>query len=97
MGQVARVTGFLDGLQDGWVVEFLGIIQLVSTGVTRRVVKADQRMERSQGTDDIALHDLHMVNVVEEFYPRGAYRMAHARAPGGMVGLVVRVIDLAVQ
>ncbi len=72
MGHVAPIAGFLDCLQDGRIVEFLGVVQVVSTWVTCRVVKANKRMVRLQGADDVALHDLHVVNVVEEFKPAGS-------------------------
>jgi hypothetical protein len=50
----------------------------------------------ANGTDDVAFHDLHVVDVVDEFYARRSYGLANLDSPGGMVCMVVRVIDFTV-
>jgi hypothetical protein len=46
---------------------------------------------------DVAVHDLHVVNVVEQLEPLGADALYQFRAPRHMVALVILVIALAVQ
>src|SRR5688572_13747122 len=51
----------------------------------------------TDGPDDVPLHDLHMVDVVEELHPRRAHPPHHRYAERGVISLVVWVIHLAVQ
>ena len=65
MNDVARVPGFLNGAQNGGIVQFLIPIQIVSSGIARRMIVTDVVLGRADRVDDVALHDLHMVDVVE--------------------------------
>ena len=47
--------------------------------------------------DQVALHDLHVIDVVEQLEPLGADAAADLDAPGGVVALVVLVVHLAVE
>src|SRR3984957_15766359 len=47
--------------------------------------------------DQIAFHDLHVVDVVKSLYARGVDGRENLKAPGGVVAHVVVMIDLAVQ
>lgn len=55
-----------DGFGDGGVVELLGGIEFISAGDACGVVVADVLMVLADGADDVSLHDLHVVDVVEE-------------------------------
>ena len=57
----------------------------------------DVRVVLADRADDVAFHDLHVVDVEEELQPRGAHALDHLGAERGVVALVVLVIDLAVQ
>ena len=49
------------------------------------------------GADDVALHDLHVVDVVEEFEVVRAHAIAEFDAPGGVIGHVPGVVDFGVE
>ena len=51
-----------NGGDDGGVVEFLGVVDFVATGVSASVtLVADVLGELTNGADDVAFHDLHVV------------------------------------
>jgi hypothetical protein len=52
---VARVTGRFDRGQNRWIIQFLGIIQIVSARVTRSMKEPDLIVNRTNGADDIPL------------------------------------------
>ena len=51
----------------------------------------------ADGADDVALHDLHVVDVVQQFDARRIDRLHHVHAPSGVVTHVIFVVDLAVE
>ena len=51
----------------------------------------------ADGGDDVALHDLHVVDVVEQLDPRRADALHDLDAPRGVIGLVVVMVHLAVE
>ena len=70
LSQEACVTCCLNCSHNGGVVEFLRIVNFVSAGNTSRVIMPELDMMVLDGANDIAFHDLHVVNVVQEFYAR---------------------------
>lgn len=71
LAQVASVSCLLNRADDGRIVEFLGFIDFRPAGNATRVVVGDVLMMLLDGGDDIPLHDLHVVNVIEELEVRG--------------------------
>src|SRR3954447_23187340 len=57
-----------DGLCDGAPVQLLRIIELMPAGHAARVEMADVLDILLNRADDVSLHDLHVVDVVEQFY-----------------------------
>src|SRR5207253_2173714 len=51
----------------------------------------------ADGADDVAFHDLHVIDVVQQPDARRAHGLHHGDPESRPVALVVRVIDLAVQ
>ena len=51
----------------------------------------------ADGAHDITLHNLHVIDVVEQLDSRGVHRFDDIHAPGRVVALVVFMVDLAVQ
>jgi hypothetical protein len=51
----------------------------------------------ANGVDDIAFHNLHVIDVVQQFHTRRIHALHHVDTPRRTVGLIVLVVDLAVQ
>src|SRR4051812_13654210 len=64
----AGITGRRDRPHDRRIVELLLIVQLVSTRITSRVVMSKALVMLADRADNIALHDLHMVDVIEQLH-----------------------------
>ena len=94
LAHVAFVAGLHDGLHDRRVVDLLGVVDLVPAGHAAGVVMADVLVVLPDGGDDVALHDLHVVDVVEQLEPLGAHLLADLDAPRGVVAHVVGVVPL---
>src|ERR1019366_7238317 len=97
VGEVAFEFQVRDGLRDGAPVELLGVVELVAAGDAAGVEVADVLNVLADGADDIAFHDLHVVDVVEQLYARRAHGLDHFDAPTGVVALVVLVVHFAVE
>ncbi len=66
MGNIAFETRIYNSLHDGRVIYFLAFIQIISTWVSSRVVMPKVLVVVSNGANDIALVNLHVVDVKEE-------------------------------
>ncbi len=97
MGEVALVIQVGDGFGDCSPLQFLRVVQFVTAGDAAGVEVADVLNVIGDGADDVAFHDLHVIDVVEQFHPWRVYALHHIDAPGGVVALIVVVVDLAVQ
>ena len=51
----------------------------------------------ADGSDDVAFHNLHMVNVVQEFDARRIYPFHHANAPDSVIAHIIFVVHFAVE
>lgn len=67
MGHEALVSRIDDGLQDGWVVQLLRFIDFVAAWNTTGVIVGEIGGLFANRRDHIPFHDLHVVNVIEEF------------------------------
>ena len=61
------------------------------------MVMTEVLMVLLNGTDDVPLHDLHMVDVVKKFEMVGTNFFAQLDAPSGVVAHVIGVVHSAVQ
>ena len=66
MGHVAGEARVPDRAHDGRIVEFLRRVDLRASGDAAGVVVADPVAGVGQGADDVPLHDLHVVDIVED-------------------------------
>ena len=90
----AGVTGSGEGAGNGGIIELLVRPQFVSSGDTGGMEVSEAIDIFADGGDDISLHDLHVVDVVEELEARMADLLAEGDPPVGVVALVVGVINL---
>ena len=79
------------------VVQFLRFVHVPPAGIARRMVMGEVWMVFADGADEVAFHDLHVVDVVEQADARRADQLADLDTPGRVVALVARMIHLAVQ
>ena len=79
------------------IIDLLRVIDLVAARHAARVVVGDVGMEFLDPHDQVALHDLHVIDVVEQLESFGADAFAQFHAPLGVVALVVLVIHPAVE
>ena len=97
LGDEAFETCADDGAHDSGVIDLLGVVDLVAAGDTAGVVVSDASLIFFNSGHEVAFHDLHVVDVVEQLESLRAYRIAKCRTPWGFVALVVRVVDLTVE
>src|SRR3989441_6391815 len=97
VGDVAGEAGRGDGPRDGVVVELLRVVELVAAGHAARVEVADVLVRVPDGADDVAFHDLHVIDVEQQLHAGRVDRPHHRDPERGVVALVIGVIDLAVQ
>jgi hypothetical protein len=91
IAQMAQQAG------DATPIDLLPVVKVAPTRRSGGVHMADQVEVRLDGPAKIALHQLHVVAVVQQLQ-RGRADLAHDRRPEfGAVALLPRVIDLAVQ
>lgn len=93
----AGVTEFFDCAGNGWVVDFLGFVEVVTTGVARCVEMADMLDVGADGANEVAFHDLHVVDVVEQLNSWGIDGADDLNAPSRVVALIIGVIDFRVE
>src|SRR4029078_1976578 len=92
MGNVALVTHVGNLLGDETVIEFLAFVDFGAGRHSSYVDVAAQVEIVFQRTHDIAIHDLHMVDVVQYFDARRANGAAHIEAPVDIVEDLVGTI-----
>jgi hypothetical protein len=96
---VADISAEIRGsyrLHDAYIIEFLGIVNVVSPWIAGNVKVTDEIDVFSHGPYYVAFHDLHVVDVVKELARGRIHPSADLDSPFGVVGLVVGVVNLAV-
>ena len=78
-------------------LQFLRVVQFVTPRHAAGVEVPDVLDVVADGADDVALHDLHVIDVVQQFHARRVHAFHHLHAPGRVVALIILVIYLAVQ
>src|SRR5256714_4585708 len=94
---VASVVGRGDTAHDSVPLYFLSAIKFVAVRNAPGVEVAEPVNIFLNGADQVAFHDLHVIDVVEKLDARGVNRLNHLKAPGGVVAHVIFVIDFAVE
>src|SRR6266487_1643074 len=94
---VSAEPGVGDGGSDRVPVELLCAVQLVATGHAAGVEVSDEGRVVANRPDDVAFHDLHVIDVVQQLHARRRHALHHGDPERRVVSLVVLVIDLAVQ
>ena len=94
---MACVTGVRDRSHDRGIVELLGGIDFIPSGTTAGVIVTEIPVILPNRADDIAFHDLHMIDIIKQTEILTAQDFAELDAPGTVIALVVGVIDLAVE
>ena len=82
--------------QNGGVVQFLAGVQIVAARIATSVKVRDRSDCTLHRADHVALHNLHVIDVVQQAHVRGACQRAHLQSPGGVVSLISRVVHAAV-
>lgn len=90
----ALVAAFCDGAHDGRVVDFLVVVEFVTAGISCGVDVADEGCAFLVPADDIAVHDLDVVDVEEHFHAFGGDFAADVE---GVVDVVAPVIGVALH
>src|SRR5450631_4509881 len=68
VGNVAFVSGAYDAAHDAIPLDFLSVVEFVPAGNSAGVVVAEPLAVLLNGTDEIAFHYLHVVDVIEQFH-----------------------------
>jgi len=97
VGDVAAEVGGGDATHDAVPLDFLGAVELVAAGNAAGVEMGDPVDILLDGADEVAFHDLHVVDVEEKLDAGRVDGLDDLDAPGGVVAHVVVVVDLAVE
>src|SRR5712691_4101408 len=92
-----REAGVGDGRCHRTPVQLLRAVQLVTPRNAPGVEMGDPILVVTDGADDVAFHDLHVIDVVQQLDAWRAHGLDHGDPEGSPVALVVGVIHLAVQ
>ena len=97
MPDIAVVSQCGYRLHDAAIVEFLVVVKVAPARVASGVEMSNPLDVPLDGADNVALHDLHVVDVVEEFDARRINALANFNAPPSSVSLIVFVVNFAVE
>ena len=73
----AGVAAFGDGAHEGRVVDFLLVVEFTAAGIAGGVEVADEFRAALKMAQEIAVHDLDVVKVEEDFHAGGADRLTN--------------------
>ena len=91
VGDVTVETGFENGVHDGGIVDFLLVVQFRSPGVSCYVIMANEVLVLPDPTYDVAVHDLHVIDVEKEFEAGRSDLLDHLDAVVDVVAKVTRM------
>src|ERR1019366_2847297 len=97
---VAHVPGEIhvgNGLGDEPVVQFLGLVDFLAPRIAAGVEVPDPLYVVADVAHDIAIHDLGVIDIVENLDARRIDALHDVHAPGDVVEHVIFVVDLAVE
>lgn len=96
MPDISIISRCGDSPHNAPVIEFLVIIKVATTRVARSVEVGDPLDVLLDSSDDIAFHDLHVVDVVKEFDSGRVDSLANLNTPPSPVSLIILVVNFAV-
>ena len=82
------------GAHNSGVVDLLRVVQLGSTGIAGRMVVTDEILILSYASNDVAVHDLHMVYVEEKFHMWRADAADEIRA---LIDVITEIAGMALH
>ena len=97
MREVARVARIEDRAHDGGPLQLLRRVELVAARHAAGVIVGDPLRVLLDRPDDVALHDLHVVDVVQELDPGRVHGLHHLHPEIRAVSLIVGMVHFAVQ
>src|SRR5215510_14732341 len=86
-----------DGLRDKAIIQLLRLVDLVTPGIAPGMEMADPLKVVANVAHDVPVHDLRVVDVVENLHPGGVDARHDIDAPGDVIKHVVLMIHLTVQ
>src|SRR5258708_2067310 len=97
MSNVSLESGVGDAPHHAVPLHFLGTVEFMAAGPAAGVKVPDPLDILSDGGDQIAFHDLHVVDVVEQLHVRRIYFLHYAHSPTRVVTHVIVVVAFAVE
>ena len=97
MGHESREAEVGDRLHHEPVVQLLRVVDFVAAWIAAGVEVADPLEVVADVPDDVAVHDLGVVDVEQDLHPGRIHALHHVDSPREVVEHVVLVIHLAVQ
>ena len=97
VADVEIVTGLRNGAADPGIVELLRVVQIVASRIAGGVEVADPADVFTEGPDHVAFHDLHVVDVVQEFDARAVHLLTDCHAPCRVIILIAGMIHLGIE
>ena len=97
MGDDSLIPKVRDAFADTCIIHLLCIIKLMTPRISGSMEVAHVFEIVPDGPNDVTLHDLHVINIVEQFPPWRIHPLANLYAPSGVVTHIPWVVDLAVQ
>ena len=64
----ALISCLYDGAHHGGIIDFLRVVQLTAAGIARGMVMPNHILILPNAADHVAIHDLHMVHVEQQFH-----------------------------
>jgi hypothetical protein len=97
VGHIPLKIGGDNATHDAIPLNLLCTVQFMPAGNPTGMKMTEPLDVLLDSANEIPLHDLHVVDVVEKFYPRRVHFLNDAYAPRGVVAHVVFMVDLAVE
>src|ERR1700694_4136677 len=97
VGDVAAEVCSGDASHNAYPLDFLGVVEFAAAGHAAGVEVGDPIDIFLDGTDQVTFHDLHVIDVVEQFDAGRINGLNDLHSPSGVVAHVVFVVDLAVE
>ncbi len=91
LGDVAFVTGFEDLTHDGWVVDFLSVVDFCPARISCGVVMRYVLVIVADAPDDVAVHDRDVVDIEEQFEVFRAHAFDEVYAEVDVIAEVARM------
>src|SRR3989442_9735053 len=62
LAEIASVPSFQKSPNNGYIIDFLGFVNLVTSGIACGMIVCEIRMMLTNSADNIAFHNLHMID-----------------------------------